>query len=71
MRRYDLVNLPEDCRLVPDCYGMWMTVAEHEVITVKYRDALERIADIMKLPDRMEQNKVYLIAIEALKLENV
>ena len=44
MKRYNLVNLPEDCKIVPDSYGDWMRVAEYEVLTVKLRDALEQIA---------------------------
>ena len=46
MRRYNLVNLPEDCRLVTDAFGDWMTVAEHEVLTAKYRDDLEQLAKL-------------------------
>ena len=44
MKRYNLVNLPENCKIVPDSYGDWMRVAEYEVLTVKLRDALEQIA---------------------------
>lgn len=53
MKRYNLVNLPEDCKIVPDSYGDWMRVAEHKVLTVKYRDALERIVETGELGQQL------------------
>lgn len=69
MRRYNLVNLPEDCKIVPDCYGDWMTVAEYEVLTVKFRDALEQIVAVGARNSNFPQDdRMYNIAKAALEI---
>ena len=68
MKRYNLANLPENCRIVPDCYGDWMRVAEHEVLTVKYRDALEQIVEVGNSDSNFPQDgRMYDIAKAALE----